>query len=296
MRRLAAGSRPARGSAAPHRRRRDGERRGRRGAGGRRFAGAGALAVVEIVALGRFGRRARPRARERRRARRRRRDPPSSGRTCSPGRAGAADVSPFDLVLANLPYVRRDAMPGLPVAASFEPALALDGGVGRAGGHRPAAGAAARRRWPRDGVALLEIGADQGEAIVERCAEIAARLVVPGGAGPGRPAARGADPARLTRTAPVRSPRRSRRPPLRRRPPVGHHLGVPIRTDTRNRSCPSSSSRSTSTARSSATTWSSDRDTAGRPWPSAMRRGVLVSHRHRADGVERACASPASSG
>ena len=34
----------------------------------------------------------------------------------------------FDLVLANLPYVRHDAMAGLPVATSFEPALALDGG------------------------------------------------------------------------------------------------------------------------------------------------------------------------
>ena len=30
----------------------------------------------------------------------------------------------FDLVLANLPYVRRDAVPGLPIATSFEPALA----------------------------------------------------------------------------------------------------------------------------------------------------------------------------
>ncbi len=37
-------------------------------------------------------------------------------------------VEPFDLVLANLPYVRSDAMAGLPVATSFEPSLALDGG------------------------------------------------------------------------------------------------------------------------------------------------------------------------
>ena len=42
-----------------------------------------------------------------------------------PGRCRAA----FDVVLANLPYVRHDAMAGLPVATSFEPALALDGGV-----------------------------------------------------------------------------------------------------------------------------------------------------------------------
>jgi release factor glutamine methyltransferase len=79
---------------------------------------------------------------------------------------GAA--SPFDLVLANLPYVRSEAMPGLPIAASFEPVMALDGGVdglevierlleqlpmGLADGGR----------------AFLEIGADQGELIVERC-------------------------------------------------------------------------------------------------------------------------------
>ena len=71
----------------------------------------------------------------------------------------------FDLVLANLPYVRHHAMAGLPTATTFEPALALDGGVdglevlGRLVDLLPAALAA-------DGVALLEIGADQGEAIV----------------------------------------------------------------------------------------------------------------------------------
>ena len=31
------------------------------------------------------------------------------------------DGAPFDLVLANLPYVRTDAIDGLPIAASFEP-------------------------------------------------------------------------------------------------------------------------------------------------------------------------------
>jgi release factor glutamine methyltransferase len=74
-------------------------------------------------------------------------------------------VDPFDIVLANLPYVRSDVVPTLPVAASFEPVLALDGG--------PDGLAVIRRllaRLPdaltRDGVALLEIGADQGEAVV----------------------------------------------------------------------------------------------------------------------------------
>jgi release factor glutamine methyltransferase len=73
-------------------------------------------------------------------------------------------LSSFDLVLANLPYVRHDAMVALPIATTFEPALALDGGVdglevvGRLVDLLPVALAV-------DGVALLEIGADQGEAI-----------------------------------------------------------------------------------------------------------------------------------
>jgi release factor glutamine methyltransferase len=74
-------------------------------------------------------------------------------------------VDPYDIVLANLPYVRTDALAGLPIAASFEPALALDGGpdgltvIGRLLARLPEALAP-------DGVAFLEIGADQGEAIV----------------------------------------------------------------------------------------------------------------------------------
>jgi release factor glutamine methyltransferase len=81
-------------------------------------------------------------------------------------------VAPFDLVLANLPYVRHDAMAGLPKATTFEPALALDGGIdgldviGRLVDLLPVALA-------DDGVALLEIGADQGEAMV---ALVASRL------------------------------------------------------------------------------------------------------------------------
>jgi release factor glutamine methyltransferase len=72
---------------------------------------------------------------------------------------------PFDLVLANLPYVRQDVVPTLPVAASFEPVLALDGG--------PDGLAVIGRLVDRladvlvdGGTALLEIGADQGESAV----------------------------------------------------------------------------------------------------------------------------------
>jgi release factor glutamine methyltransferase len=77
-----------------------------------------------------------------------------------PGGLGA----PWDVVLANLPYVRSEAVPALPVAASFEPAAALDGGpdglrvISRLLDQLPAGLA-------RDGVALLEIGGDQGAEI-----------------------------------------------------------------------------------------------------------------------------------
>jgi release factor glutamine methyltransferase len=76
-------------------------------------------------------------------------------------------VSPFDLVLANLPYVRSDAIESLPIAASYEPRAALDGGadglavIGRLLERLPEALAPG-------GVALVEIGRDQGEAIGAR--------------------------------------------------------------------------------------------------------------------------------
>jgi release factor glutamine methyltransferase len=66
----------------------------------------------------------------------------------------------WDVVAANLPYVRSDALPSLPVAASFEPATALDGGpdglavIGRLLDQLPDGLAPG-------GVALLEIGGDQ---------------------------------------------------------------------------------------------------------------------------------------
>ena len=78
----------------------------------------------------------------------------------------------WDVVLANLPYVRSDVIPTLPVATSFEPTLALDGGpdglavIARLLEHLP-------RALMPDGSALLEIGGDQGEAIVDL---VAARL------------------------------------------------------------------------------------------------------------------------
>jgi release factor glutamine methyltransferase len=73
------------------------------------------------------------------------------------------DDARFDLVLANLPYVRSDAIPGLPIATAFEPVLALDGGADGLDVVRALLG-----RLPDvltdDGMALFEIGADQGES------------------------------------------------------------------------------------------------------------------------------------
>jgi release factor glutamine methyltransferase len=71
--------------------------------------------------------------------------------------------APLDVVLANLPYVRSDAIAGLPIAASFEPRLALDGGADGLDVIRMLL-ELLPDRLADGGVALLEIGADQGES------------------------------------------------------------------------------------------------------------------------------------
>lgn len=79
--------------------------------------------------------------------------------------AGTVEVPDrFDLVAANLPYIPSAVIPALPVAASFEPSDALDGG--------PDGLDAVRRllavlpgRLATDGAALLEIGDEQGPGI-----------------------------------------------------------------------------------------------------------------------------------
>lgn len=81
-----------------------------------------------------------------------------------------SSFGPWDVIVANLPYVRTEALAGLPVATSFEPVAALDGGP-------DGLGIIARlfeRLSPAlvvDGVALVEIGADQGRAVVELAAD-----------------------------------------------------------------------------------------------------------------------------
>jgi release factor glutamine methyltransferase len=70
------------------------------------------------------------------------------------------ETRPWDVVAANLPYVRSDAVPKLPVAASFEPKVALDGGPDGLGVIGRLLNQLAEGLAP-DGVALLEIGGDQ---------------------------------------------------------------------------------------------------------------------------------------
>ena len=79
---------------------------------------------------------------------------------------------PYDVICANLPYVATGALDELAKDLAFEPRAALDGG--------PDGLDVIRRLLERlpavleaEGVALLEIGADQGEAIV---AAVAAEL------------------------------------------------------------------------------------------------------------------------
>lgn len=78
---------------------------------------------------------------------------------------------PVELLTANLPYIPSGLMPGLPVAASFEPATALDGG--------PDGLDVIRRLLPAlpavvapTGAALLEIGGDQDETLQGVVAEV----------------------------------------------------------------------------------------------------------------------------
>lgn len=79
---------------------------------------------------------------------------------------GAALSRPFDVLLANLPYVPSADVDLLPVAASFEPRLALDGGAdGLALIRRLVAGLP--DALVLDGCALLEIGFDQGQAVTD---------------------------------------------------------------------------------------------------------------------------------
>ena len=81
-----------------------------------------------------------------------------------------AGEAPFDLILANLPYIPSADVDRLPVAASFEPRVALDGGPDGLDLVRRLLRALPSVLGPT-GTALLEIGFDQGPAVE---AEVAA--------------------------------------------------------------------------------------------------------------------------
>jgi len=81
------------------------------------------------------------------------------------------DERRFDLVLANLPYVRSDVIAGLPVATSFEPRRALDGGPDGLEVIRRLLALLPEVLTAR-GTALLEIGADQEAGIMAAVAEV----------------------------------------------------------------------------------------------------------------------------
>ncbi len=78
-----------------------------------------------------------------------------------------------DLVLANLPYIPTDIVPTLPVAATFEPSSALDGG---ADGLDLITALIAQLPLTLTvhGIALLEIGANQADGITRRVTELGA--------------------------------------------------------------------------------------------------------------------------
>jgi release factor glutamine methyltransferase len=84
------------------------------------------------------------------------------------------DEAPFDLVLANLPYIPSAEIADLPVAASFEPRGALDGGADGLAVIGPLISRLAERTTDL-GTALIEIGPHLRAGIERLAAEHAAR-------------------------------------------------------------------------------------------------------------------------
>jgi release factor glutamine methyltransferase len=74
------------------------------------------------------------------------------------------DEEPFDVLAANLPYIPSEAIDLLPIAASFEPRRALDGGPDGLDLIRTLLDRLPTVVRP-DGSAVLEIGSDQAELV-----------------------------------------------------------------------------------------------------------------------------------
>ena len=73
-------------------------------------------------------------------------------------------AAPADLILANLPYIPTDVVPKLPIAASFEPSLALDGGKDGLELIRRLLGQL-QGVLTEAGTVLLEIGSEQADEV-----------------------------------------------------------------------------------------------------------------------------------
>lgn len=81
------------------------------------------------------------------------------------GNWGEALTGPFDLVMANPPYVQAAEIPGLErEVAEYEPRRALDGGPDGLDAYRALTGDIARLVAPR-GTAVLEFGLGQGDDV-----------------------------------------------------------------------------------------------------------------------------------
>jgi release factor glutamine methyltransferase len=80
------------------------------------------------------------------------------------------DLGPVDLLVANLPYIPSATLATLPVAVTFEPRLALDGGPDGLGLIRHLLKGLPTALVP-DGQALLEMGSDQVEGLTRAVAE-----------------------------------------------------------------------------------------------------------------------------
>ncbi|MCA8932955.1 MAG: peptide chain release factor N(5)-glutamine methyltransferase [Rhodospirillaceae bacterium] len=81
--------------------------------------------------------------------------------------ATALAAGSADLVVANPPYIRRDALAGLDWAVrGYDPAAALDGGTDGLDAYRDIVADLPRLLRP-DGCAVLEIGHDQADAVAE---------------------------------------------------------------------------------------------------------------------------------
>ena len=87
----------------------------------------------------------------------------------------AALGSQFDLILSNPPYVESAAIAGLmPEVAWFEPAMALDGGADGLACYRAIIDALPALLIP-GGIAVVELGVGQGEAVAELAREAGLR-------------------------------------------------------------------------------------------------------------------------